>query len=128
MRGIYCLLISVKTDSTIKVGALGNIFFRKGTYCYVGSAQNGLEARVARHMSTKKKLFWHIDYLLADDNVSVRDVFCKAGAGKEEECETAEKMTKSGVPISGFGCSDCSCNSHLLFLSPGTSRRQKKGF
>lgn len=123
MRGIYCLLISVKTDSTIKVGALGNIFFRKGTYCYVGSAQNGLEARVARHMSAKKKLFWHIDYLLADGkNASVGRVFYKL-AGKKAECETARKLAKAGGrPISGFGCSDCSCKSHLLFLSPGTSR------
>lgn len=128
MRGIYCLLISVKADSTIKAGALGRMLFRKGTYCYVGSAQNGLEVRVARHLSMKKKLFWHIDYLLADrKNAFVRSVFYKL-AGKTSECETARQLTKAGgMPISGFGCSDCSCHSHLFFLSPGTLRRQKKG-
>lgn len=123
MRGIYCLLISVKADSKVKVGALGRMLFKKGTYCYVGSAQNGLEARVARHLSKKKKLFWHIDYLLANRKAaSVRGVFYKI-AGKKVECETARGLAKiGGVPISGFGCSDCSCNSHLFFLSPGTLR------
>ncbi len=124
MRGIYCLLISVKKDSAIRVGALGRMLFKKGTYCYVGSAQNGLEARVNRHLSSKKKKrFWHIDYLLADrKNAFVRSVFYKI-AGKKTECETAGKLAKAGgAPMSGFGCSDCSCHSHLFFLSPGTSR------
>lgn len=124
MRGICCLLISVRKDSVMEVGPLGQLEFRKGAYCYVGSAQNGLEARVRRHLSKKKRpLFWHVDYLLADRSVSVKEVFCKLGAGKEEECKTARKMT--GTPIENFGCSDCKCASHLFFLSPGTSRRQK---
>lgn len=130
MRGIYCLLISVKTDSTIKVGALGRILFKKGTYCYVGSAQNELEARVKRHLSKKKTLFWHIDYLLADKDARVVDVFYKRNAGRSEECKAARKFMQmtGGMPVKGFGCSDCYCGSHLFMLIPGTLRRQKKGF
>lgn len=119
MRGIYCLLISVRKDFMIKVGALGRMLFKKGTYCYVGSAQNGLEARVARHLSSKKKkMFWHIDYLLADGNARVVDVFHKRNAGRSEECGAARRFMRKtgGVPVKGFGCSDCDCASHLLFF------------
>ncbi len=124
MRGIYCLLISVKRDTRIRVGALGRLEFRNGTYCYVGSAQNGIETRVRRHLSQKKKLFWHIDYLLADKNARVADVFYKRNADRSEECKAARKFMQmaGGTLVKGFGCSDCNCASHLLFLSPGTSR------
>ncbi|MFP4052091.1 MAG: GIY-YIG nuclease family protein, partial [Thermoplasmata archaeon] len=64
MKGIYTLVIELKEDKVIEVGAIGNIDFDKGYYVYVGSAQNGLEARIERHLSDEKKIHWHIDYLL----------------------------------------------------------------
>jgi len=40
MKGAYCLVIELKKNSSIKIGALGTIKFKKGLYCYVGSALN----------------------------------------------------------------------------------------
>jgi Uri superfamily endonuclease len=114
MKGIYCLLINVKKDIKLKVGALGITPFKKGKYVYVGSAQNNLGKRVARHFRKKgKKLKWHIDYLLNSRNAKITNVE-KIEAQKSAECLTALKYAKSGIPINGFGCSDCKCKSHLF--------------
>ena len=96
---------------------MGKIQFKKGKYIYVGSAQNNIEKRVARHYSKNKKKHWHIDYLLADPNVEIEKAICKE-AGKEDECKTASLLLKSEKPINRFGCSDCNCNSHLFRLNP----------
>ena len=95
------------------MGALGKIEFRKGTYAYVGSAQNGIEKRVARHLRREKRKFWHIDYLLAQETVRIEKVLCKR-APRQEECRTAQALSELGSPVRGFGSSDCSCSSHLF--------------
>ena len=113
MKGIYCLLINVSKNLIVKIGALGSISFAKGGYVYVGSAQNNLEKRVARHLTKKKKLKWHIDYLLSKKSASVKKIVWKK-AGRDEECRIASLIAKSAIPIKYFGCSDCSCISHLF--------------
>ena len=50
LKGIYVLIIEVSQGAEIQVGTLGNVHFAKGLYAYVGSAQNGLEKRVERHI------------------------------------------------------------------------------
>ena len=89
MKGIYILLIDLSRSLKIRIGSLGEIYFEKGRYAYVGSAQNGLEKRIARHFSKEKKIFWHIDYLL--EHGKIVDVFYKR-AGKSEECLIARKL------------------------------------
>lgn len=111
MKGIYILLIKLSRNIQIKTGSLGKINFKKGIYAYVGSAQNNLEKRVKRHISTNKKMFWHIDYLLSNKFAKVSKVFYKK-ANKSEECRIASKLT--GNPIQNFGSSDCNCKSHLV--------------
>ena len=111
--GIYVLFISVKRSMLLKVGALGKIELSKGTYAYVGSAQNGIKMRVARHLKREKRKFWHIDYLLTQKNARVEKVIYKETL-KEEECRIAQTLCKLGNPVRGFGCSDCSCSSHLF--------------
>ena len=113
MKGVYVLIISVGKDTKVNVGALGSIFFEKGSYAYVGSAQNGLERRVQRHLRKEKKKFWNIDYLLDDDAVGIVKVFYKE-AEKSEECKIAGKLSEKGVAVRRFGCSDCGCVSHLF--------------
>lgn len=113
MKGVYVLVVFVCRDVGIKIGALGIVDFEKGLYAYVGSAQNGLEKRVGRHLRKVKKRFWHIDYLLDNDAVRVVKVFCRE-AGKSEECRIAGKLSEKGVAVKRFGCSDCSCVSHLF--------------
>ena len=115
MKGIYVLTISINGDVHVEIGALGKIFFRKGVYVYVGSAQNSLEKRVERHLAKEKVNFWHIDYLLENEQANVVKVFCKKAA-KTEECKVAQKLEKKGVSIPNFGCSDCDCISHLFLI------------
>jgi len=113
VKGVYVLVISVAKDIKVNVGAFGSIFFERGLYAYVGSAQNGLERRVQRHLRKAKRKFWHIDYLLDDDAVRVVKVFCKE-AEKSEECRIARKLSEKGIAVKRFGCSDCGCVSHLF--------------
>ena len=113
MKGVYILVISVSKDVTVKVAALGDVNFEKGSYAYVGSAQQGLEKRVKRHLRKAKRKFWHVDYLLNDDAVRVLKVFYKE-ATKSDECRLATKLGERGIPIADFGCSDCKCISHLF--------------
>ena len=116
MKGAYCLVIELKKYSSIKIGSLGRIKFRKDLYCYVGSALNNIEKRVQRHLSKKKKLHWHIDYFLINKNTSIKKVFYKE-SNKREECKIARFVLKNSTnSIVGFGCSDCSCKSHLFLI------------
>ncbi|MEM4662542.1 MAG: GIY-YIG nuclease family protein [Candidatus Diapherotrites archaeon] len=114
-NGIYVLLFSVNKNISIKIGSLGKIFFLKGIYAYIGSAQSGVKKRVARHLSKKKKKFWHIDYLLDSKFVKIIEVFY-LNAPKPKECKVASLLCRKYSFIGYFGCSDCSCKSHLIFL------------
>lgn len=115
MKGVYVLNISVSRNIKPEIGALGKISFEKGLYTYVGSAQNNLEKRVARHLSRDKKLRWHIDYLLDSGASRITKVFYKE-AGKTEECRLARALGQTEIPVPRFGCSDCRCSSHLFKL------------
>ncbi len=115
VNGIYLLAISVNENIELNVGALGNMFFEKGIYAYVGSAQSSLEKRIERHLRKRKKKFWHIDYLLSNEFVEVEEVFYKE-AERSEECNIARKLGERNIPMKGFGCSGCHCRSHLFLL------------
>jgi len=110
------LLLEVKKNIKSKIGSLGKIKFDKGNYVYVGSALNNLEKRINRHLKTRKKKFWHIDYLLENRNVKIKDIFYKKSA-KKEECAIAKKLSRIGEGIKNFGSSDCSCKSHLFKIN-----------
>lgn len=113
MKGIYILTILIHKNLKLEMGALGKIKFKKGTYVYVGSAQNNLEKRIGRHLKKDKPKFWHIDYLLSNVNTEVLKVYYKE-AEKLDECKIAKKMSAQSLPIKGFGASDCKCLSHLF--------------
>ncbi len=113
MNGIYCLIIRVEKNISLKIGALGVIDFKQSYYAYIGSAQNNLEKRIERHLSKTKKIRWHIDYLLSYPAVKIEKVLYKE-AGKQEECRTASLLSKTAEGRKGFGCSDCRCLSHLF--------------
>jgi Uri superfamily endonuclease len=113
LKGIYVLVIQVKEDTDVNVGALGRLTFKKGLYAYVGSAQNNLEQRVERHLRKGKRRFWHVDYLLDDEAARVVRVFQRQ-TEKAEECKIAKAIGERGELIEGFGSSDCSCRSHLF--------------
>ena len=119
MKGSYVLIIENRADIEVEIGKIGRIEFKKGFYAYVGSALSGLEQRIERHLrevGKNKKLHWHIDYFLACPTVGVREVVF-AETEVRKECEiTANMHLKKGVEsIENFGCTDCSCRSHLFF-------------
>ncbi len=115
MKGSYVLTIRLDKDTEIRVGKMGSINFTKGFYHYVGSALNGIEKRVERHMRNGKKLHWHIDYLL--EKARVTDVLMIEGE-KRLECEISAKLSEKMESVKGFGCSDCRCESHLFIRAP----------
>lgn len=117
LKGVYILLIRINRDVLVKVGSIGEIYFCKGFYAYVGSAQRCLDKRLARHLKKRKRNFWHVDYLLSDESVSLVNFFVKTNAAKSEECSIAKKLGEIGFPIKNFGCSDCDCNSHLFRIN-----------
>jgi len=116
-RGAYCLCIAIGTEAAVEVGALGRIVFAPGRYIYVGSAMNGLEARIRRHLNTSRgairAVHWHIDYLLKEPGVSVEGVYTLT-SDERMECSIAAAVSRRGQPVKGFGCSDCRCESHLF--------------
>ena len=120
MKGSYLLLIELKKDREISVGKLGKILFNKGFYAYVGSALNGLEQRIQRHIRNEKKIHWHIDYLLR--RCDIKETYYKEGIDREE-CKISQNFEKYFSSISGFGCSDCKCDSHLYYGSINDFRR-----
>jgi Uri superfamily endonuclease len=117
LKGVYCLCIRVKGEIDVEVGALGTLRFHEGLYIYVGSALNGLEARILRHIGTShgtnKVIRWHIDYLLKELKVWIESVYVLA-TDERVECVLANEVFRRGEPIKGFGCSDCRCVSHLF--------------
>jgi Uri superfamily endonuclease len=120
LNGIYSLEISLSKGANIRVGALGNVYFREGSYMYVGSAQRNLEKRVQRHLRKEKKLFWHIDYFLSSEHAKIEKVFFRQ-ADKLAECEIAQELGRRGEPVPWFGCSDCRCQSHLFWFPRSSS-------
>lgn len=113
MKGTYTLIINKKKKETLKIGALGKIEFKKGYYTYTGSAMNSLIPRLKRHLSTNKKLHWHIDYLLK--NAKIEEIIF-TDSPKKIECQIAKKINKQNNNIEKFGCGDCNCISHLTYF------------
>jgi Uri superfamily endonuclease len=115
-KGIYCLVFK-NPGCVVRVGALGEIAFRPGWHCYIGSAlgSGGLK-RLERHISLAaqrdKRPKWHVDYLPISSCFSL--VYAVYAVTNERlECQLAHELDTGGVPK--FGCSDCTCTSHLFF-------------
>lgn len=116
MKGCYCLIIHMKKSEKLSIGNLHQDHnFKKGWYVYIGSAMNSLVPRIKRHLSDDKKMHWHIDYLLDGENSEIRDVLFNI-SDKKIECDLTSIIEKEGEGIPKFGCSDCNCNSHLIYF------------
>ena len=121
--GAYTLLLFLSKEVTVTAGKLGKQTFPRGYYTYTGSALGkgaSLKNRIFRHLKNEKQMFWHIDYLLADENVSVEAVIA-AETKENMECTINSYLkTERGakVLVKRFGASDCKkhCGSHLLYF------------
>ncbi len=123
-RGSYQLVLRLDRKLRIKIGKKGEYDFPPGYYIYTGSALNGLEGRIRRHLSRRKKNFWHIDYLLPHCRILSIIPYSKNRSNRLTECRLNARLLKkknSQVVVKGFGSSDCMCPSHLVYF-------KKKGF
>ena len=115
-KGIYCLVFRNPACTTV-IGALGALAFPAGFHIYIGSAlgSGGLK-RLDRHCrlacGENKRPKWHVDYILTYPRfLLVYAVF--ATTTERLECRLTGAL--GGAGVSGFGCSDCPCTSHLLY-------------
>ena len=120
LTGSYCLVLRIKKDIKIKIGKLGKILFKKGIYIYIGSGMNNLIKRIERHLGknkkSKKRLHWHIDYLLQNKDTEIIDVFIKESTKKEEEIIANFVKKHSLGFIKNFGATDSKLKSHLYYV------------
>lgn len=114
--GVYHLVLRLPRETRIRVGRLGLQTFGAGYYVYTGSAMNGLEARVARHQRRRKRLRWHIDYLLQKAEMAAVELM---PTRRRLECarnRVVLSLPGASIPVAGFGSSDCRCRSHLVYF------------
>ena len=112
----YLLILKVTRNARIAVGRLEDTEFKRGLCLYIGSAKRGLDKRIARHRIKQKKLYWHIDYILSSEQISVLEVWTKEA---NEECAIAHKVStipETEIVRNGIGSSDCKCATHLYFF------------
>ena len=130
-QGIYTLLVFLSKEIILEIGKLGYHKFPKGYYTYTGSALGkgsaSLKNRLSRHLRKEKQKFWHIDYLLADENVSIEAIIV-AQTNEKKECalnKFIQTFRGATVQVYGFGSSDCKndCLAHLIFF-PDLSRNE----
>jgi Uri superfamily endonuclease len=118
--GCYSLIICLRKTTPMRIGKLGQALFPAGIYVYTGSAMGGLEPRLKRHLRSKKKLRWHIDYLLRAREAKIREIFIYPSA-PDEECRRNRRIAalpRAEIILPKFGASDCSsgCPSHLIYF------------
>ncbi|MGC8780369.1 MAG: GIY-YIG nuclease family protein [Anaerolineae bacterium] len=118
--GSYALLLTIRAPLRFKAGRRGEIVLPAGRYAYTGTARamGGLRSRLARHMRSEKRTYWHIDYLTQYAIVSA--VYWQVTT-ESLECRWAQALLQlpgASAPARGFGNSDChaGCPAHLIRL------------
>lgn len=114
-EGDYLFLLELEEDISMAIGSAGVRDFQKGFYVYVGSAKKSLSKRVQRHKKQRKKLRWHLDYLRREAKHHITlPILNQDGL----ECQIADSLKElAPMSVSGFGSSDCDCESHLFYFA-----------
>lgn len=112
--GAYVLLLRLPQSMALPPRFGGEL--AAGVYAYCGSARGpgGLRARCGRHLRPIKSRHWHIDWVSG----SPTEIYI-AGFVEALECDLFDHLRAqgAGVPVPGFGSSDCRrCPSHLVDL------------
>ncbi len=121
VSGAYAVVITLKKPIPLAIKRFSGTIIEPGLYLYAGSANGpgGIRARLSRHIARKKKIHWHIDHVTVKS--SIRAVTALPGGNECSIVGAALKMKKSGVPVPGFGSSDCrDCRSHFIKLPDDT--------
>lgn len=116
-RGIYVLAMQLAQAKAITIGRLGTFEFPAGFYIYVGSAMSGFAGRINRHLKRKKRMRWHIDYLLEEADLLWVDLYETEDTGDEcRLCSQIALLKGAKIIADRFGASDCGCRSHLYYF------------
>ncbi len=116
--GTYALILASSRESHLQVGKLGILRLQPGFYVYIGSAlgPGGLQARLAHHLETTARPHWHIDYLKAHAN-ALEVWYCHDRIPWEHRwAHCLGMLPGASVALTGFGSSDCGCETHLYFF------------
>jgi len=128
--GTYALVYQCTTPFRATVGKLGPMEGGPGCWIYVGSAfgSGGLKARLRHHLKPSQRPHWHLDYIKA--GLQPLEIWVTADTEKREHAwaQVFSGLQGSTCPAAGFGATDCSCRSHLIFRSrrPSFSTFRKK--
>jgi len=116
-KGVYVVFLRCDKRMDIRVGSLGIISVQEGIYAYVGSAfgGGGLKSRLSRHLKTAKKCRWHIDYIRRHMKAVSLWYTTESAEAEHRIAQTFMEMG-AGIPMKGFGSSDCKCITHLFHL------------
>ena len=109
----YQIHIYLKYKTKITIGRFGTYIFPKGFYIYTGSAIKNIKSRIQRHLSNKKKNYWHIDHFIKSNNAKILEI----KKFHVSECKLNKQVVGS-IICKGFGSSDCKnyCGSHLKLI------------
>jgi Uri superfamily endonuclease len=118
VKGTYLLIFKANKPFRCRVGKLGQFVARPGFYAYVGSAQGpgGVAARISHHLAIAARPHWHLDYVRP--HLHPIEVWCSyASTSREHQWAHAlTQFSSAGVPLPGFGASDCRCEAHLAYF------------
>ncbi|MEJ2544397.1 MAG: GIY-YIG nuclease family protein [Calditrichaceae bacterium] len=108
----YQIIFTLNTEIKLQVGKIGKYIFPEGRYIYTGSARKNIDSRIQRHQKKDKKLHWHIDYLLIQNECEIQDII----KSDLDECKL-NQSADGEIIVAGFGASDCreGCISHLKY-------------
>jgi Uri superfamily endonuclease len=123
--GTYALVLASQKTGPVRIGKLGTLELKQGVYIYVGSAfgPGGLAARIGHHTQIAARPHWHIDYLRAACDL-IGIWFTTEAARREHSWAGAvARLPGAGVPMPGFGSSDCQCAAHLFWFKNPPSVR-----
>ena len=115
----YIVILKSHQHTEINVGKSLSLLLQQGYYLYIGSAfgPGGVASRIKHHTSKVTRPHWHLDYLRL--YTEVIEVWFSYDEIKRE-CQWASIMNSIGEdysPIKGFGATDCTCPTHLMYSS-----------
>ncbi len=117
-KGAYVLVLYSSSNKSVQIGRLGKMKLKPGWYIYTGSAfgSGGLAARLKRHLSKQKKIYWHIDYLL--QHIKLREIWFTDHFEKLELewVKILSLLSGNNIPMKNFGSSDSKLDSHLFYF------------
>ena len=116
--GTYALILASAETRRLRIGRLGDLAVRPGWYVYVGSAfgPGGVGARLAHHRKRAARPHWHVDHLRLHTRLE-RVWFTHDPVRREHQwAQVIQQLPGAEMPRHGFGSSDCTCVSHLVYF------------